>query len=61
MNELISILMEKFDYDRKEAIAEIKSAIVQLHEYIDSGDNESAHDICEELWGLEPDYLVYLI
>ncbi len=41
-----------------ELIAEAKS---QLQDYLAEGDSESAHNICEEMFGLEPDYLFELM
>jgi hypothetical protein len=39
-------------------IAEAREA---LHEYLEADDQESAHSICEEFFGLEPDYLMELL
>jgi hypothetical protein len=41
-----------------ELISEARDA---LNEYLECGDTCSAHDICEEWFGLEPDYLFDLI
>jgi len=41
-----------------ELIAEAKEA---LKEYLSEDDLESAHDICQEFFGLEPDYLMELV
>ena len=50
-----------FDYTSEEADEAIALAKQEMQQYLDDGDQESAYDICEEHFGLEPDYLVYLI
>lgn len=40
--------------DAEDIIAEAKEA---LQEYLAEGDMNSAYDVCEEFFGLEPDYL----
>jgi len=44
-----------------QADAEIKQAKEAIQEYLEFGDTESAHKICMEFFGLEPDYLMDLI
>ena len=44
--------------DADELIAQAKEAI---EEYLDNDDMESAYNVCEEYFGLEPDYLDELI
>lgn len=62
MNKTIAqILMERDDATKEEADNLIASAREQLHEYISEGDTEAAYDICQEWFGLEPDYLLELM
>ena len=56
-SEIKKILMERDGVTEAEAIEQIEEAIETFNEYLESGDNESAHDICQECFGLEPDYL----
>ncbi len=46
------------DYEAYERIEEAKEA---LNEYLDDGDIEAAENICEEFFGLEPDYVMELL
>jgi len=39
----------------------IKEAKLTLQEYLENGELEYAEDICQELFGLEPDYIFDLI
>lgn len=55
------ILMRRDDMTSEEAENLIDEAREQLHEYINANDTESAENICEEYFGLEPDYLMELI
>lgn len=61
MTELKKVIMEKYDWDGQEADSSINEARTALQEYLDDDDQESAYNICEEYFGLEPDYLMYLI
>jgi len=40
---------------------EISEAREQLSKYLELGDIESAYNICEECFGLEPDYITELM
>jgi hypothetical protein len=53
--------MENDGLSRAQAEAEIKAAQKQFYKYLERGDTESAYDICEEFFGLEPDYVMELI
>lgn len=46
------------DVEAQELISEAR---IQLREYLDDGDFEGAENICEEFFGLEPDYLMELL
>ena len=54
---LKNTIMRMFDYTSEEADEAIAVAREQMQEYLDDGDQESAFNICEEMFGLEPDYL----
>lgn len=57
MLSLLQTLMERDGLTDIEAQLLIDEAREQLQAYLDAGDLASAHDICEEMFGLEPDYL----
>ena len=57
MQSLKQVLMSRDNLTSEEADEQIAEAKAQLQEYLDAGDQASALDICEELFGLEPDYL----
>ena len=61
MTELKKVIMKKYGWDEQEADSSINEARTALQEYLDDDDQESAYNICEEYFGLEPDYLMYLI
>ena len=50
-------IMQKYDWDENEADSAIEEAKTMMGEYLNDGDQESAFNICEEMFGLEPDYL----
>ena len=54
------ILMDRDGLTADEADNEISDAREALMEYLEN-DDPAAHDICEEFFGLEPDYLFDLI
>lgn len=56
-NTIINILMDRDGLTREEALASYREGIAAFNEYLEAGDLISAQDICEEFWGLEPDYL----
>jgi hypothetical protein len=56
-NTIIKILMERDGLTREEALASYREGIAAFMEYLEAGDLTAAMDICEEFWGLEPDYL----
>jgi hypothetical protein len=64
MNEietLKDVLMRRDGLSSDEADEQIKDAKELMHEYLADGDLESAQDICNECFGLEPDYLFDLL
>lgn len=60
-NLLKQTLMTRDGLTDKEASKKIEKACSVLMEYIDKGDMDSAFNVCEEMFGLEPDYLLDLI
>lgn len=61
MSELKKVLMGRDGISSEEADRQIAEAKEALQEYLEDGDIESAHDICQEFFGLEPDYLMDLM
>lgn len=55
MTNLKKVLMERDGLTEEQADEQIKEAKIILNERL--GEGESPYDICEELFGLEPDYL----
>jgi len=61
MTELKQVIMQRDDLTSEEAdnlIAEAKTALIG---YLDNNDLTSADEICEEYFGLEPDYIFDLL
>ena len=61
MLTLKQTIMQRDGISSKEADEQIAGAKEAIQEYLDYGDTESAHDVCMEFFGLEPDYLMDLI
>jgi len=59
MNEIIKVLVERDGLTKTEAKKEFKEAQEELNRRLVAG--EDCYDICEEYFGLEPDYLMDLI
>ena len=55
------VLMRRDGMTRVEADELISEAKDQLREYLAEGDIDAAENICEEFFGLEPDYLIELL
>ena len=61
MESIRQVLIRRDEMSEREAddlIAEAREALLR---YLEDGDMTSADDICEEFFGLEPDYLMELI
>jgi len=56
---LVDVLMRRDNLSEADATKEVKEASRELHERLAYG--EMPFDICEELFGLEPDYLLDLL
>lgn len=61
MDNLKKVIKRKFGYTDVEADSQIAEARQILQAYLDEDDQESAFNVCEECFGLEPDYLEELI
>lgn len=61
MKTIKHVLMRRDGMSDVEAQELISEARIQLREYLDDGDFEGAENICEEFFGLEPDYLMELL
>ena len=61
METIKQVLMRRDGMSRIEAEELISEARNQLQEYLEDGDLEGAENICEEFFGLEPDFLVELL
>ena len=55
------ILIRRDKMTEVEATDLINDAKGQLSDYLAEGDLEGAEDICQEYFGLEPDYLMELL
>lgn len=55
MESILNILIERDEMTRKEAEEQIEMARNDLHERLENG--EMPHDICNEWFNLEPDYI----
>ena len=60
-NPIKKILIERDDMTPDEADNLIEEARNQLIEYIEGGELFLADDVCLDYFGLEPDYLEYLL
>jgi hypothetical protein len=57
--DLVKAVMQTQDMTEAEAKEDIKEATQELKERC--GNGEMPFDFCEERWGLEPDYLEFMI
>jgi len=57
-DSLKSVLIKRDGITAEEADDQIQDARKQFNAYLDSGDLVSAEHICEEYFGLEPDYVI---
>lgn len=59
MSQIVQILMRRDGMSQQEAEDLLQEAKQDLHERLAQG--EQPYDICEEWFGLEPDYIMELI
>lgn len=57
LQSIKTVLMNRDGMSEHEADDLISDAKQAINDYLDSGDMISAYDVCEEYFGLEPDYL----
>jgi hypothetical protein len=53
--------MDRDGLTPEQAQKAIDKATTKLHDYLMQGDEEAAYNVCEEEFGLEPDYLFEII
>ena len=62
MQETIKqILIRRDNLTNQEAENLISEATTAFYDYLEEGDSDSAENICQEYFSLEPDYLMELI
>lgn len=61
MSRIKRVLMKRDGMSSEEADNLIDEAKEALQYYLDEGDSFGAENVCEEFFGLEPDYLFELI
>lgn len=61
MRSIKEVLMDRDNMSESQAEELIEEAKEALQEYLADDDQESAMDICQEFFGLEPDYLMELL
>ncbi|GAA5521520.1 hypothetical protein LQ318_07195 [Aliifodinibius salicampi] len=61
MKNIKEILLQRDNLSEKEADDLIREARDQMDRYLQRGDIDSAYHICEEYFGLEPDYITQLM
>jgi hypothetical protein len=61
-NESIKqILMRRDGLDSHQADLTIQAAKAQLDDYLQDGNHAAAEEVCQEFFGLEPDYIDELL
>jgi len=60
MKSLLQTLLD-MGYTLEDATDQIAEAREVMNDYVEEGDFESAENICQEYWGLEPDYIMDLM
>lgn len=61
METIKEVLMRRDNMSESEADELIEEATEAVKEYLDEGDTYAAYEVCNEYFGLEPDYLMELI
>ncbi len=56
---IVQVLMDRDGLTKEEAVKEVQDCKEELFDRLESGGDPS--DICEEWFGLEPDYLMELM
>ena len=60
-NELMRVLMTRDGMTKEQAMEEIQEARAAMYECIEGGDYEGAEEVLADFFGLEPDYIDFLI
>jgi len=58
MESIRDILIKRDGITPESADEQIREAQSAFDEYLTEGDEESAYNVCQEFFGLEPDFLV---
>jgi len=61
MRSIKEILMSRDGCTEEDALEQIAIAMEELYEHLEAGRIDAAESICEDHFGLEPDYLDQLI
>lgn len=61
MSSIKSTIMKRDGLTSKEADEMISEAKRMMKEYLADGDMEAAYEVCNEYFGLEPDYIMELM
>jgi len=61
MNPIVKVLMRRDGMDKEEAEALFEEAKKEFDEMLEDGNLADAEEICYEWFGLEPDYLDYMM
>ena len=61
MKSILDILMDRDGMSSVDAKDLIVAAKEELETRIENGDTEFAYQVCQEFFGLEPDYLMELL
>ncbi len=61
MESIKQVLIRRDNMSSQDADNLIADAREALQEYLENSDQESAENICEEYFGLEPDYITELL
>ena len=60
-SEIAKVLMRRDNMSLEEALDLIAEAKEVLHQYLENGQIDRAENVCQEYFGLEPDYLMELL
>jgi hypothetical protein len=61
METIKQILMRRDGLDSRQADLTIQAAKAQLDDYLQDGNHAAAEEVCQEFFGLEPDYIDELL
>jgi hypothetical protein len=61
LESIKDLIMRRDEISADEADRQIEEARQAFNSYLEEGDMESAENICDEYFGLEPDYIIEFI